>query len=215
MTQDILKGSHSPGKESPLETSLFLSVGTAAVAVLIPLGFIIFLVFWAVLLYNSLILSRNRTREAWSGIDVQLKRRSSLIPNLVESVRGYARHEHEVFTEVTQARGALAKASGPAAAAAADQTLTAALGRLMVVAEAYPQLQAAGSFQQLQSDLTDTEEKIAYARQFYNQNALNYNTRIQSFPGNQFASWFQFQPFDYFRAEETAREEVKVSFTEA
>jgi len=207
--------SGAPRKDRPLETSLFLAVGTAVAAALIPLGLIIFFVFWGVLLYNSLILSRNRTREAWSGIDVQLKRRSSLIPNLVESVRGYARHEHEVFTEVTEARGALAKASGPAAAAAADQTLTAALGRLMVVAEAYPQLQAAGNFKQLQGDLTDTEEKIAYARQFYNQNALNYNTRIQSFPGNQFASWFQFQPFDYFRAEEPAREDVKVSFTEA
>jgi LemA protein len=176
---------------------------------------VIFVAFWGVLLYNSLILARNRTREAWSGIDVQLKRRSSLIPNLVESVRGYTRHEHEVFAEVSQARSAMAKASGPAAAAAADQALTGALGRLMAVAEAYPQLQAAANFRQLQDDLTDTEEKIAYARQFYNQNALNYNTRIQSFPGNQFANWFQFQPFDYFHAEETAKEEVKVSFTEA
>jgi len=169
----------------------------------------------AVLLYNSLVLSRNRTREAWSGIDVQLKRRSSLIPNLVETVRGYAKHEHTVFAEVTEARGALAKASGPAAAAAADQGLNLALGRLMAVAENYPQLQAAGNFRQLQGDLTDTEEKIAYARQFYNQNALDYNTRIQSFPGNVFAKWFQFQPFDFFRAEETAREEIKVTFSEA
>ena len=198
-----------------LNTALLLSNGTAAAAALVPLAFAILGALWGVLLYNNLVLSRNRTREAWSGIDVQLKRRSSLIPNLVESVRGYAKHEHAVFTEVTEARGALAKAAGPAAAAAADQTLTGALGRLMVVAEAYPQLQAASSFQQLQGDLTDTEEKIAYARQFYNQNALDYNTRIQSFPGNQFASWFQFQPFDYFHAEESAKEEVKVSFTEA
>ena len=172
-----------------------------------------------ILLYNSLILGRNRTREAWSGIDVQLKRRSSLIPNLVESVRGYAKHEHAVFSEVAEARGALAKATGPggtpAAAAAADQLLSGALGRLMAVAEAYPQLQAAANFRQLQEELTDTEEKIAYARQFYNQNVLDYNTRIQAFPGNQFASWFSFQPFDYFHAEETAKDEVKVSFTEA
>lgn len=184
-------------------------------AALAPVVLILVGVLWGILLYNSLVLSRNRTREAWSGIDVQLKRRSSLIPNLVESVRGYARHEHVVFSEVSQARGALAKAAGPTAAAAADQTLTAALGRLMAVAEAYPQLQAASTFQQLQSELADTEEKIAYARQFYNQNALGYNTRIQSFPGNQFASWFQFQPFDYFHAEESAKEEVRVSFTEA
>src|ERR1700757_3930614 len=109
----------------PLETGLFLSNGAAAVAALVPLAFVMLLVFWGVLLYNSLVLARNRTREAWSGIEVQLKRRSSLIPNLVESVRGYTRHEHEVFAEVAQARGALATAAGPAAAATADQTLTA------------------------------------------------------------------------------------------
>jgi len=172
-------------------------------------------VFWTIFLYNSLVLARNRTREAWSGIDVQLKRRSSLIPNLVESVRGYAKHEHEVFSEVAQARGALAKATSPAAVASADQTLTAALGRLMAVAENYPQLQAAGTFRQLQDELADAEDKIAYARQFYNQNALDYNTRIQAFPGNQFASWFHFQQFDFFKAEETANEDVKVSFTAA
>jgi LemA protein len=172
-------------------------------------------VVWGIALYNNLIRSRNRTREAFSGISVQLKRRSSLIPNLVETVRGYAKHEHEVFTEVAQARGALAKASTPTDLAAADQSLTAALGRLMVVAEAYPQLQAAGGFQQLQVELSDTEEKVAYARQFYNQNALDYNTRIQGFPGNQFARWFQFTPFDFYRAEETAEADVKVSFTTA
>jgi LemA protein len=192
-----------------------LNAATAAMAALVPLGFILVLAFWGVFLYNSLVLSRNRTREAWSGIDVQLKRRSSLIPNLVESVRGYAKHEHTVFTEVAQARGALAKAGTPVAAATADQVLTGALGRLMAVAESYPQLQASTNFRQLQSELSDTEEKVAYARQFYNQNSLDYNTRIQSFPGNQFASWFHFEPFDYFRAEEAAREEVKVSFTEA
>jgi LemA protein len=197
-------------------TALLLSdTVTLAAALFLPLAVILMGLFFGVFLYNNLVLSRNRTREAWSGIDVQLKRRSSLIPNLVESVRGYTRHEHEVFAEVAQARGALAKAAGPAAAAVADQTLTAALGRLMAVAEAYPQLQAAANFRQLQSELSDTEEKIAYARQFYNQNALDYNTRIQTFPGNQFANWFQFQPFDFFHAEEAAKEDVKVSFTEA
>ena len=182
---------------------------------LVPVALLIMGGLWGVLLYNNLVLSRNRTREAWSGIDVQLKRRSSLIPNLVETVRGYATHEHEVFSEVSEARGAMAKATGPVAAAAADQVLTGALGRLMAVAEAYPQLQAVASFQQLQGDLTDTEEKIAYARQFYNQNVLDYNTRIQTFPGNQMAGWFRFEAFDYFRAEETARVEVKISFAKA
>jgi len=179
---------------------------------LIPVGLTLLFVIFGVFLYNNLVLSRNRTREAWSGIDVQLKRRSSLIPNLVETVRGYAKHEHEVFSEVSEARSALIKAGTPIAAATADQALTGALGRLMAVAEAYPQLKAAKGFMQLQMELTDTEEKVAYARQFYNQNVLDYNTRIQSFPGNQFANWFQFQPFDYFHAEESAREDVKVSF---
>jgi LemA protein len=169
-------------------------------------------VIWPILLYNNLIRARVRTREAWSGIDVQLKRRSSLIPNLVESVRGYATHEHEVFTEVTQARGALAKAAGPEATVAADQSLTQALGRLMVVAEAYPQLQAAGNFSQLQQELADTEEKVAYARQFYNQNAMAYNTSIQSFPGNVFAGMFHFEPVIFFAADEPATQDVKVSF---
>jgi LemA protein len=187
----------------------------AIVGALLPFVLVAFLAGSAIVLYNSLVSARNRTREAWSGIEVQLKRRASLIPNLVETVRGYATHEHEVFAEVAQARGALAKASGPVASAAADQTLTLALGRLMAVAENYPQLQAAASFTQLQGDLADTEEKVAYARQFYNLNALAYNTRIQSFPGNLFARWFRFEPVGFFAAEESVTQDVKVSFTAA
>jgi LemA protein len=194
---------------------MMVDISAPAMAAVLPVVVVGVVALWSILLYNGLVLSRNRTREAWSGIDVQLKRRSSLIPNLVETVRGYATHEHSVFTEVTEARGSLAKATGPAAVAAADQTLTSALGRLMVVAEAYPQLQAVASFRQLQEDLTDTEEKVAYARQFYNQNALDYNTRIQTFPGNMFAGWFGFLPVDFFNTDETARQDVKVSFTTA
>src|SRR5689334_11628787 len=134
---------------------------TVLVVCMVPVGLTLLFVILGVFLYNNLVLSRNRTREAWSGIDVQLKRRSSLIPNLVESVRGYAKHEHEVFAEVSEARGALAKAGTPVAAAAADQALSSALGKLMMVAEAYPQLKAVKSFMQLQMELTDTEEKIA------------------------------------------------------
>ena len=194
---------------------MMVDISAPAMAAVLPVVVVGVVALWSILLYNGLVLSRNRTREAWSGIDVQLKRRSSLIPNLVETVRGYATHEHSVFTEVTEARGSLAKATGPAAVAAADQTLTSALGRLMVVAEAYPQLQAVASFRQLQGDLTDTEEKVAYARQFYNQNALDYNTRIQTFPGNMFAGWFGFLPVDFFNTDETSRQDVKVSFTTA
>jgi len=172
-------------------------------------------VLFAISMYNRLVRTRMRTREAWSSIEVQLKRRASLIPNLVETVRGYAKHEHEVFAEVAQARGALSGASGPAASAAADQTLTLALGRLMAVAENYPQLQAAGNFTQLQADLADTEEKIAYARQFYNQTALAYNALIQSFPANTFALMFRFEAVDFFAAEEGVRQDVKINFTTA
>ncbi len=192
---------------------LLLANSAAIVAAMLPVAAIAFIAISAIFLYNTLVLSRNRTREAWSGIDVQLKRRSSLIPNLVETVRGYANHEHLVFSEVAQARGALAKAAGPVAVSAADQGLTTALGRLMAVAEAYPQLQAAGTFTQLQDELSDTEEKVAYARQFYNRNALDYNTRIQTFPGNQFARWFRFEAVEYFNVDETAKADVKVQFS--
>jgi LemA protein len=196
-----------------LISELLLPNYSAILGALLPLAAIMLAVLASVMLYNTLVLSRNRTREAWSGIDVQLKRRSSLIPNLVETVRGYATHEHSVFAEVAQARGALAKAAGPAEVAAADQQLTAVLGRLLAVSENYPQLQAAGSFRQLQEELADTEEKIAYARQFYNRNALDYNTRIQSFPGNQFAGWFRFEPVDFFHTAEPVQADVKVQFS--
>src|ERR1043165_4082254 len=146
----------------PSILTLFIVTSASALLALLPLALLMVFTFWAISTYNGLVRSRNRTREAWSGIDVQLKRRSSLIPNLVETVRGYAKHEHEVFAEVSEARGALVKASTPIAAAAADQALTGALALLMAVAEAYPQLKAAKSFMQLQSELSDTEEKIAY-----------------------------------------------------
>jgi LemA protein len=182
---------------------------------LIPFVITALFVLLGISLYNRLVRARMRTREAWAGIDVQLKRRGSLIPNLVETVRGYTKHEHAVFAEVAQARGALAGAAGPAAAAAADQTLSLALGRLMAVAEAYPQLQAAGNFNELQGELSDTEEKIAYARQFYNQNAMVYNTVIQSFPALLFARWFHFDPVDFYATEPAAAGDVKVDFSMA
>jgi LemA protein len=184
----------------------------AVLAAMIPIILAALAILFAISLYNGLVRARVRTREAWSGIDVQLKRRASLIPNLVQTVRGYATHEHEVFTEVTQARGALAKAAGPAASATADGFLTQALGRLMAVAENYPALQAAANFSQLQTELADTEEKIAYARQFYNQNALSYNTRIQSFPSNVFAGMFKFEPATFFTAEPTVNQDIQVNF---
>ena len=164
-------------------------------------------------IYNGLIRSRVRVNEAWSGIDVQLKRRASLIPNLVETVKGYAAHEREVFERVTEARAALQQAGTAKEATEANNMVTQALGRLFAVAEAYPQLRASENFMALQKELADIEEKIAYARQFYNRNVTDFNSRIQVFPNVMIANMFNFQPFEFFEAEEEAREVPHVSFT--
>ncbi len=164
-------------------------------------------------MYNGLIRARVRSREAWSGIDVQLKRRASLIPNLVETVKGYAAHEKEVLENVTRARAMLEQAGGPAQAAQADNVLTGALRSLFAVSENYPQLRANENFLALQKELSDVEEKVAFARQFYNRNVMDFNTRIQVFPSVIIANMFNFERFEFFEAEETAREDVQVSFT--
>ncbi len=164
-------------------------------------------------MYNGLIRSRVRSRESWSGIDVQLKRRASLIPNLVETVKGYAAHEREVLENVTRARAMLEQAGGAAQAAQADNVLTGALRSLFAVSENYPQLRANENFLALQQELSDVEEKIAFARQFYNRNVMDFNTRIQVFPNVIIASMFNFDRFEFFEAEEAAREDVQVSFT--
>ncbi len=164
-------------------------------------------------IYNGLIRARVRALEAWSGIDVQLKRRASLIPNLVETVKGYAAHEQEVLENVTRARAMLEQAGGPAQAAQADNVLTGALRSLFAVSENYPQLRANENFLALQKELSDVEEKIAFARQFYNRNVMDFNTRIQVFPSVIIANMFNFERFEFFEAEETGREDVQVSFT--
>ena len=163
--------------------------------------------------YNGLIRGRVRCNEAWSGIDVQLKRRASLVPNLVETVKGYAAHEKTVLEDVTRARAMLEQAGGAAQAAQADNMLTGALRSLFAVAENYPQLKANENFLQLQSELSDLEEKIAFARQFYNRNVMDFNTRIQVFPNVIIANMFNFHAFEFFEAEEAVREDVKVSFS--
>jgi len=163
-------------------------------------------------IYNGLITARNRVRESWSGIDVQLKRRSDLIPNLVEAVKGYAKHEKEVFENVTKARSALLGAHDAKEAAAADNMLTGALKTLFAVAENYPDLKASENFKQLQDEISDTETKVAAARQFYNSNVLDYNTKIQIFPNSVFASTFGFQPSEFFEAADEDKKEVNVKF---
>jgi LemA protein len=170
-------------------------------------------VFILIGMYNGLVRSRNRVKEAWSGIDVQLRRRASLVPNLVETVKGYAAHERETFEEVTRARAALEQAGSVPDAAAANNMLTGALRHLFAVAENYPQLQAAENFRQLQTELSDIEEKIAFARQFYNANVLDYNNRLQTVPTVFIANTFGFAREEFFEADEEGRAEVRVDFT--
>jgi LemA protein len=167
---------------------------------------------WLLLTYNSLITLRNRVKEAWSQIDVQLKRRSSLIPNLVETVKGYAKHEKEVFENVTKARSALMGAKGPQEAAAANDVVTGALKSLFAIAENYPQLRASENFKALQDELSDTETKVAASRQFYNTNVLDYNNNIQTMPTALIANIFHFEASEFFKATEEEKKDVSVKF---
>ncbi|KKP70228.1 hypothetical protein A2X44_00775 [candidate division CPR3 bacterium GWF2_35_18] len=176
----------------------------------IPVVIIIFI--WG--LYNSLVMAKQRIEEAWSGIDVQLKRRSSLIPNLVETVKGYAKHEKEVFENVTKARSAMMGAKGAKESAEANNMLEGALKSILAVAENYPELKASENFGKLQDELTDTESKIAYSRQFYNSNVLDFNTKIKVFPAVLIANTMGFKEVEYFEATEEEKKDIEVKFTE-
>ncbi len=180
----------------------------------IALGVVLVLLFVFVLIYNSLVTLRNRIENAWSQIDVQLKKRHDLIPNLVETVKGYARYEKSVFENVTKARAQLMNAGTVAEKASADNMLTGALKSLFAVAENYPNLKANENFKHLQEELSGIESKIAYARQFYNDSVLDLNTRVQQFPSSIVASLGGFKKTDYFKVEGAERENVKVSFDE-
>jgi LemA protein len=167
-----------------------------------------------VVLYNRLVRLRNRVDNAWAQIEVQLKRRWDLIPNLVETVKGYAAHERETFQNVTEARAAAQQAQTPAEAAQAEGLLSQALGRLFAVAEAYPELQADENFRQLQSELAETENRIAVSRQVYNDTVLTYNNAVQTVPGTFVAGPFGFSTREFFDVEDDAqREAPQVSFT--
>jgi len=170
------------------------------------------IVFFVVVIYNSVIGAKMRVGEAFSQIDVQLKRRTDLIPNLVETVKGYAKHEKEVFEEVTKARAALVGAKGAEAKAKANSELGNTLKSLFAVAEAYPNLKASENFAALQEELSDTENKIAYARQFYNSVVMDYNTKLATFPTIVFASALGFKPAEFFAATDEEKKEVKVKF---
>ena len=181
----------------------------------IVLGVIVLLALIFVLVRNSIIGSRNRVDEAWSGIDVQLKRRHDLVPNLVEAVKGYAQHEQATFEKVTQARAAAMQASGPAEASQAEGMLSQALGGLRVVAEQYPELRATENFQQLSRNLSELEDEIQASRRIYNSNVQAFNTKIQVFPNSIIANAGGFTPREFFEIEVAAeREAPEVSFTQ-
>jgi LemA protein len=164
-------------------------------------------------LYNRFVRYRNRVDNSWAQIEVQLKRRWDLIPNLVETVRGYAQHERGTFEAVTEARANAQRAQGPAETAAAEGILGQALGRLFAVAEAYPELQADENFRQLQSELAETENRIAVSRQVYNDTVLTYNNAIQTFPGVAIAGPFGFTAREFFETDEVERDAPRVDFT--
>ena len=176
-------------------------------ALLIVLVVVVVIGIGLVVSYNRFVSQLQLIKDAWANIDTELRRRYDLIPNLVETVKGYAAHEREVFEEVTRARAAAAGASGsPAQQAAAEGPLVAALGRLFAVAENYPQLKANENFLALQAELSNTEDRLQTARRFYNANVRDYNRRVQSFPSNMIANAFKFQVEEFFEVEEAIRE---------
>ena len=183
---------------------------------MIPLaviGIVVLLtVGWFISVYNTLVKLRNRVQNSWAQLDVQLKRRFDLIPNLVETVKGYAAHEKDVLEKVTQARSMVQSAQSLEQRQQAENMLTDTLRSLFAVAEAYPQLQANQNFMELQRELSDLEAKIAFARQFFNDTTMNYNTEIQSFPNNILAGMFNFQAMPYFQVDEVQRQAVQVKF---
>ena len=178
----------------------------------ILVAIVVLVALFVAVAYNGLVRRRNRIDEAWAQIDVQLRRRHDLIPNLVETVKGYAAHERGTFEAVTQARANAIGAQGVAQQAQAETQITGALKSLFAVSERYPDLKANQNFLALQEELTSTEGRIAYARQFYNETVRSYNTRIQSFPTNLLAGGFGFGGREYFEADDTSRGPVTVQF---
>ncbi len=178
----------------------------------VGLGLVAILVIWFIAVFNGIVSLRNRTKEAWSDIDVQLKRRHDLIPNLVETVKGYAKHEKELFENVTKARSQAMQAKGPEEAGKAENMLTDTLKSLFAVAENYPQLRASENFQKLQDELTDTENKIEAARRFYNGNVRDFNIKIQVFPNSLVAGMTGSKAFELFGIAEGEKATPEVKF---
>ena len=180
--------------------------------IIIVVGLLLVLVCYVIGIYNKLVNARNKVENQFSQVEIQLKRRADLIPNLVETVKGYAKHEEGTLTAVIEARNKAVNAGTVNEKVEANNELTGALNKLFALAEAYPELKANENFLSLQNDLKDTEDKITYARQFYNDSAMGYNNLIQMFPSNIIANMFNFKKFDYFKADEKEKEAPKVQF---
>jgi LemA protein len=185
---------------------------TNVIALIVIIVLIVVLVGATVLIYNGIVRLRNQVDNGWAQIDVQIKRRADLIPNLVETVKGYAAHESGTFEAVVQARNASLTAASPAEAAAAEGPITAALGKLFALAEAYPDLKADANFRQLQEEITSTEDRIAYARQFYNDSVTHFHNKIDTFPGMFVAKMGTFPHRELFEADEADKAVPKVQF---
>ena len=173
---------------------------------------IVVLILWGIALYNGLVRSRMQTKESWSQIDVQLKRRNDLIPNLIETVKGYAAYEEKTFAKITELRQQVADAKTPAEAMHASNALTNQLSNLIAVAENYPDLKANNSFIKLQDELTNTENKIAYSHQLFNTTTANYNVKLETFPSNLIAGMFGFKPSQFLETPEEEKDVPKVTF---
>lgn len=180
--------------------------------VVVIVAVVVILLLAVVMMFNRLVRLRNRCENAWAQVDVQLRKRYDLIPNLVEAVKGYAAHERQTFEEVTEARTRAQQAQNVEEQAQAENALTAAIGRLFAVAEAYPELRATENFQQLQAQLSDVEQNIAVARQVYNDTVLTYDTALETVPTNIIAGMFNFRPRVYFETEDVTREAPRVQF---
>jgi len=187
-------------------------VSTLVVVLVVTVVVAVVVLGWIVAAYNGLVRRRNAVTNAWSQVDVQLKRRYDLVPNLVETVRGYAAHERQTFDSVTAARAAAVAAQGPVEQAKAENALSTTLRSLFAVSEAYPQLQASRNFSELQAELSDTENRIAYARQYYNDAVLTYNNAVQTVPTNVVAGLGGFTPRESFEAPDEERRPVQVRF---
>lgn len=180
--------------------------------IIIVVGLLIVLAGYVISIYNKLVNARNKVENQFSQVDIQLKRRADLIPNLVETVKGYAKHEEETFTSVIEARNKAVNAGSVNEKIEANNELSGALNKLFALAESYPELKANENFLSLQNDLKDTEDKITYARQFYNDSAMNFNNLVEMFPSNIIAGMFSFKKFEYFKIEEKEKEAPKVKF---